>query len=380
MAHICMVLRGDIRYDGRVRKEIATLVRAGHEIDLVVSDFRRSESGGEDLAIKIHYVPATVWPSAARNFFEQLVFNRKAASVIRKLRPSHIHCHDLSSLLAGVWAKKELGATLVFDAHELMPESMGGIREAVWGRIERKCLPTCDHVIMPEKNRIAYFKRKYPGTREMSLLENFPRRTEIPRERQDLFRRIYPIAKDQKVVLYTGLIAARRHVEELIDSMAMCGNEFVLVLLGRSFKGYEERLRERITKTGLEKRVFLHDAVPHAEILTYMAAGDIGTAFYSNTNVNDYYCASNKLFEYIALEKPVLTNAYPGLLQTVEKFSQGVCLKEINPKSLSDAYITAIDSNLVTPGSKKFFWEDEEHILLELYDEELARPLCSARV
>jgi glycosyltransferase involved in cell wall biosynthesis len=257
---------------------------------------------------------------------------------------------------------------------------MGGIREAVWGRIERKCLPTCDHVIMPEKNRIAYFKRKYPGTREMSLLENFPRRTEIPRERQDLFRRIYPIAKDQKVVLYTGLIAARRHVEELIDSMAMCGNEFVLVLLGRSFKGYEERLRERITKTGLEKRVFLHDAVPHAEILTYMAAGDIGTAFYSNTNVNDYYCASNKLFEYIALEKPVLTNAYPGLLQTVEKFSQGVCLKEINPKSLSDAYITAIDSNLVTPGSKKFFWEDEEHILLELYDEELARPLCSARV
>jgi glycosyltransferase involved in cell wall biosynthesis len=283
------------------------------------------------------------------------------------LAPTHIHCHDLNSLLAGVWAKKEIGAKLTFDAHELMPESMGGIRQTVWGRIEKKCLKSCDQVIMPEKNRIAYFKKKYPDVGEILLLENFPRRTEIPTEREDLFRRIYPIAKDQKIVLHTGLIAARRQVEELIDSMALCGDEFALVLLGRTFKGYEQTLRDRIKKSGLNQRVFLHDAVPYADILRYMAAGDIGTAFYSNINVNNYYCASNKMFEYIALEKPVLTNNYPGLLEYVEKFRQGICLNEITPTNLAKAYADACNPRAVTRGARKFFWEHEEHALLRMY-------------
>ena len=69
MAQIAMVLRGDIRYDGRVRKEINTLLRGGHDIDLVVSDFSRTQSGGEDLGIRIHYVPATLWPSRCQEFF-----------------------------------------------------------------------------------------------------------------------------------------------------------------------------------------------------------------------------------------------------------------------------------------------------------------------
>jgi glycosyltransferase involved in cell wall biosynthesis len=370
MSHIVMILLCDIRYDGRVRKEIHTLTAAGHRLELVVADFKRTGCGGEDLGIRIHYVPMTLWPDPAMNFLSQIVFNQKAAAIIRGLAPTHIHCHDLSTLLAGVWAKKKTGAKLIFDAHELMPESMGGIREAVWGRIERKCIGCCDSIIMPEKNRIAYFREKYPQVGKVLLLENFPRRNQIPEQRRDLFREVYPISKDQKIVLYTGLIAAKRHVEELIDSMALCNEEFVLVLLGRAFKGYEQTLRKRIQNARLQQRVFLHDAVPHAEILNYMASCDIGTAFYSNINVNNYYCASNKLYEYIALGKPLLTNNYPGLIEIVAKFGQGVCLENITPANLAAAFVRACDQRHVTPGSKLFFWEDQEDVLVRLLDTE----------
>lgn len=378
MAHIVMVLLGDIRYDGRVRKEIHTLTAAGHRIELVVADFRKNRSGGEDLGIRIHYVPITLWPNPAMNFLSQMRFNQKAASIISELAPTHIHCHDLSTLLAGVWAKKKTGAKIVFDAHELMPESMGGIRKAVWGRIEKQCLESCDHIIMPEKNRIAYFKQKYPKVGEVSLLENYPRHTDIPEQSYDLFRDVYPIGRDQKIILHTGLIAAKRQVEELIDSIARCGEEFVLVLLGRTFKGYEHTLRERIQKSGLQKRVFLHDAVPHAEILSYMASGDIGTAFYSNINVNNYYCASNKLYEYIALKKPVLTNNYPGLLENVERFGQGVCLKEITPVSLAAAIVRACDPLFIAPGRKRFFWEQQQDVLIRLYESKVSTTVVLA--
>lgn len=54
LAHISMVLWGDVRYDGRVRKEIDRLVKAGPRIELVVSDFSKNGSGGENLVITIH--------------------------------------------------------------------------------------------------------------------------------------------------------------------------------------------------------------------------------------------------------------------------------------------------------------------------------------
>ena len=379
MANIVMALLADIRYDGRVRKEIQTLTSAGHKLELVAADFKKTGSGGDDLGIPVHYIPITLWSNPAMNFLEQMRFNREAASIIIKLAPTYIHCHDLNTLLAGVWAKKKTGAKLTFDAHELMPESMGGVREAVWSRIERKCVESCDKIIMPEKNRIAYFKKKYPRVGDVLLLENFPRRDELPKNSEDPFRKIYPIARDQKIVLYTGLIAAKRSVEELIDSMALCGDEFVLVLLGRTFKGYEQSLRERIRKGGLEKKVFLHDAVPYAHILKYMAAGDIGTAFYRNTNINNYYCASNKLFEYIALGKPVLTNNYPGLLESLERYRQGVCLDKITPENLANAYLRVCDPLAIVPGFKRFFWEQQQDVLIRLYENQ-TRVIAGAKL
>jgi glycosyltransferase involved in cell wall biosynthesis len=99
-----------------------------------------------------------------------------------------------------------------------------------------------------------------------------------------------------------------------------------------------------------------------------MAAGDIGTAFYSNINVNNYYCASNKLFEYIALEKPVLTNNYPGLIERVERLKLGVCLDAITPENLASAYVRAFDSTVLRRGSAKFFWEIHENELVGLYN------------
>lgn len=369
MAHIGMVLIGDIRYDGRVRKEIGTLVNAGHYLELVVSDFNKNGSGGEDLGINIHYIPMRLWSIPALNFLEQLLFNYKAASILTQLPLTHIHCHDLSSLLAGVWVKEQLNAELVFDAHELMPESMGGCRERIWGYIEKCCVKSCDHIIMPEKNRIAYFTKKYHKIPKPLLLENFPCKKEIPTIIYNLFRDTLPVKKDQKIILYTGAISYGTYIEELIESMTMSCNIFVLVILGRAFKEYDETIRRKIKELSLAERVFLHGAVPHADILKYMASCDIGMALYRNTDLNNYYCASNKLYEYIALSKTVITNNYPGLLERVENFRQGICLAEVTPKSLAEAYICINNSSCITPGARKYFWEDVADGLLQLYNQ-----------
>jgi glycosyltransferase involved in cell wall biosynthesis len=140
------------------------------------------------------------------------------------------------------------------------------------------------------------------------------------------------------------------------------------VLLGMTFRGYKEILWTKIRKLGLQDRIFLHDPVPHSEILRFMASCDVGTAFYRNTNVNNFYCASNKLYEYIALNKVVLTNNYPGLLDTVEKYRQGICLAEVTPRSLADAYQRASNPGYITPGVNKYFWDDEADNFTQVYE------------
>ncbi len=303
-------------------------------------------------------------------FLEQLKFNRAAASSLCPRWLRRTFTATTSTAFFPVSGQSErTGAKLVFDAHELMPESMGGMKEKIWGRIEKQCVNNCDHIVMPEQNRIAYFRNKYPQLSDLVLLENFPRKTDIPTRRKDLFRKKYPIQREQKIILHTGLIAAKRHVEDLVESMALCDEEFVLVLLGIAFNGYDEILRSKIKKLALERRVFLHDPVPQTQILQYMACCDIGTAFYQNTNINNVYCASNKLYEYIALDKVVLTNNYPGLIESVQRWRQGICLAEVSPKSLASAYLHAADPTVVAPGAKKSFWDDQEEYLVQMYQD-----------
>jgi len=367
MAQIVMTLIGDIQYDGRARKEIATLRGAGHSVELIVSDFSGRGTGGEGLGIAIHFIPMKLRRTAAGNFLEQLVFNLRAYRKILEIAPEFIHCHDLTTLLAGALAHTPAEAQLVFDAHELLPESMGGLKGRIWGCIEKRCVRRTDVVILPEINRLEYFRKKYPDLDEVRLLENFPRREDLPTGNSDYLREKFHISADSTIVLHTGAIAPSRHVEDIVDAISLCDDRIVAVILGRSFKGYANGIREKIDDLELNDRVFLHDPVPHSEMMAVMASCDIGTALYRNDNANNYYCASNKLYECIALRKAVVTNDYPGLLKVVRDDRLGICLARVDAETLSDAFQRAADGTGLALGSKAYYWEDQADSLIDIF-------------
>lgn len=367
MSHIIMTLIGNIQYDGRVRKEIATLRDAGHRVELIVSDFSGKQSGQQGLNIPIHFIPITMRTSALGNFLEQLRFNLRASRLIKELSPDFIHCHDLTALLAGTLAHRKVNCHLIFDAHELLPESMGGIKEKIWERIERFCVKQVDTVIMPEVNRIRYFQNKYPGLKDIRLLENFPRQADLPQANSGYLRQRFPIPSENKIILHTGAVAPARHIEEIIDAVAMCPANISAVILGLTFKGYDSHVQDKIVALGLQDRVFLHGPVPHSEMLNIMSSCDIGTAFYRNSNLNNYYCASNKLYECISLGKAVVTNDYPGLIEVVQNNKLGVCVKEMTPQALAVAFLEAADDDNLQLGAKSYFWESQASVLTDIY-------------
>lgn len=358
-----MLLIGNINTDGRVQKEIATLKSRGHAVTLILWSYTGAKPDHEKLGIDIIEYPHVLVASATRNFLRQLQFNFFALRHLKRLRPDIVQCNDLNALMAGALFRRH--AHIIYDAHELFPESQDGPRKLIWGLLERLMVPACHAFIQPEKNRRAYFAKKF-GLVETSiaLVENFPL-GQYPFSGQNRLREKLDIQADKKIVLYTGMLGSGREIENMIQAMSLLESRYLLVLLGPTFKGYDRELSDLVAKLGLANRVKFHPTIPNREMLDYINSGDIGLVFYKNTNLNNFWCASNKLYEFILCGKPVITNDYPGLKEVVEKNSLGACLSDSTPELIAQAVERV--ASMQPASHESYIWERQEETYLGLF-------------
>lgn len=359
-----MLLIGNINTDGRVQKEIASLKARGHAVTLILWSYTGAQADKANLGVEVIDYPYLLVKSAAANFIRQMLFNIFALGHLKRLRPDIVQCNDLNTLIAGYLFRRH--AHIIYDAHELLPESLEGPRKLIWGFLERMMVPACHAYIQPEKNRLAYFAKKY-GLPEntIALVENFPL-GKYPFSGRNRLRERFGIPMEKRIVLYTGLLGSGREIENMIQAMTLVNARFVLVLLGPTFKGYDQELDALVAKLGLQERIKLHPAIPNVEMLDHINSGDIGLIFYKNTNLNNFWCASNKLYEFILCGKPVITNDYPGLKEVVEKNCLGACLSDSTPELIAEAVNAVADMKPVQAHSP-YVWERQEETYLGLF-------------
>jgi glycosyltransferase involved in cell wall biosynthesis len=77
--------------------------------------------------------------------------------------------------------------------------------------------------------------------------------------------------------------------------------------------------------------------VQYDKLPSYTASAQVGLLFYRNTCRNNYYCAPNKLYEYMMMGLPVITCNYPGLVEFVEGQGIGICVDPEDPKAIAAA-------------------------------------------
>ena len=97
MRKIVFILWGNIKYDGRVQREIHTLRKNGYNVELILQNF-----GNDDLTkydFKIRYFDFTPKSHPIRNFFLPFQFCRAAAKFLGEIQPDIVHCNDLNTLL-----------------------------------------------------------------------------------------------------------------------------------------------------------------------------------------------------------------------------------------------------------------------------------------
>lgn len=366
MNKIAVILYGNIRYDGRVQKEINTLKSNGKEVILFISDFEKDDKI-ENYNFKINIIRDKFKKRGViYTLLNLLFFNISVYKKLKNQNIQYIHCNDLNTLLLAKYFSKV--GKIIFDAHELYPEAQNNkIKMFIWNLIEKLNIKYVYKIIEPEINRLEYFKNKYNLKNEkIILIENFPKNKILDEEKKYFFKK-YKYETNKKIALYIGIIEKERNILEILKSIKI-NKDLVLFCIGKCPDiNYKKELEFFVKENNMEERVFFKENIPQTEVLEATNSADITFIFYQNINLNNYYCASNKLYEALNCGVKILTNDYPGIISVTKDIPNVYRIKNMTIKELEKGINHLL--NVKEIKKTEFYWEKQETRFIKIYSE-----------
>ncbi len=124
-------------------------------------------------------------------------------------------------------------------------------------------------------------------------------------------REKYGIKKDEILLFFMGWIYGFSGMKEVAESISTTNNEKVKLMIVGEGDLYEPLLRMKSEKN-LDGRLILTGKVPFGDIPKYLAAADICLlpAYKNEIMMN---IVPIKIYEYMAMGKPVIATALPGI-------------------------------------------------------------------
>jgi glycosyltransferase involved in cell wall biosynthesis len=364
IAEVVFVYVGELEYRGRLRKEIRSLRDAGAACRLVIGNV-----SGKPVDPALHYFPIEEHPvplfnGKARFFLRLFPFAWTCGRKIARSGCDVVFCLGIYAVLAGVVAKWfRPGLRLVFDNNELYLESFQNrLKRAIWKPLQKMAIRSSDFIIHAERNRMDYFRRVYGGNdKTQVVIENFPQYYPSMNRRADT---AVPLP-----VIYLGALGDDRYTEELIEAGRMMHGLINLDLVGFGEPEVMKILHQRYGSRPAEN-VRILPPVPYDHIPSLLERYLIGIAFYKNTNLNNYFCAPNKVYDYIMSGMAVIANDYPGLRSVLEDNRLGVCVRDITPSSIESAVSRIVSearwNNITEETRRRYSWESQEAILRDI--------------
>ncbi len=367
---VACTLVGTLAIRGRLLKQLAALKTAGISTKLYYGDIGEVPLKREDFDFPIEVISTPLKKSKAVLFLRQMRYGLQAGRRIAESDATHVICFALESLLAGVVAKRRRPELkLIFDSSELHVEAyINPVKKRVWAMIQKYCVPFCDIIMHAEENRMSYFKEHHdpaPDKRVHFLLENLP--YFIPGEKL----REKP-AKPPLRVLYVGVMGPDRFTPQLVDIFRELGPDYTLDLVGpvmpQSFAGDLEKKMSEVDTPNVTVR----PAIPHKEMSNLIQDFHVGIALYRNDNLCNYYCAPNKVYDYLMNGVAVIANDYPGLRKVLEVGEVGACVENVDLhcfKAALELIASEQRSNNITDDvRKRYSWEAQNPGYIALFD------------
>ncbi|MTI40902.1 glycosyltransferase family 4 protein [Fulvivirga lutimaris] len=339
--------------DSRVENEAISLIKAGHEVHLFSLDYDGRKSRETINGIFVHRYKAdklTYKLSAlAYTFpFFHIRIKKSIIQFIDEVKPEAIHIHDMVIAKAVMNVNKDL--LVVLDLHENRPEIMKHykhvneglgkwlINTKKWNRVQDELIKRCDHLILvtEEAKQVATGK----GLKNADQITVVPN-TILPEVylNYTIDQSIQNKFKDSFNLVYLGDTSFRRGTDTAIKSIALLKNKIPnvkLILVGDS--SIDDQLKQLASGLNVSEYVSFEGWQDVSLFSSYVQASDICLSPLKRNTHHDTTFA-NKLFQYMAMGKPVVVSNSTTQANVVNSENCGLVFEAEDEKELADQVI-----------------------------------------
>lgn len=364
--------------ESRIMKEVQSLLTHG-VVDEVILVGKRSEGLAQEELLGPHQrvirVAAPTWrPRGLLGFLiSYLTFQARVVRRLRGQRWNLTTCHSLSVLGIGVYFKLTRGIPLIYDAHELETEVHGatGIKRVIGKALERGYMPAVDYLIVVSDAIRQWYVHHY-AIRRIAVVRNVPLKRPVVVE-SALLREAFGIPADELVFIYQGLLSPARGVDTILRAFRQLPGHYHVVFMGGG-----EMVQQIAEESRNVTNIHYLEAVPPDDVHRFTASADVGLHLIRNTCLNHYFCAPNKVFEYLMSGIPQIISDFPEMRRVLDN---GRCGWAIEPEvEALVATVLKLDKSVISEKKSnvlevrmRWGWEFEEQRLLLAYQTVLGK-------
>lgn len=315
---MCVVRQYYYPLDIRVRREVEALLSAGHDVDVVCLRAPGERRVEREDQLTVRRLPLKHARGGGVRYVTRYTTFLLLASVVvaaRHLRRPYdlVQVHSMPDILvlAGL-IPRLLGARVVLDLHEVMPEffatkfgrpiSHPAVKLVV--AAERLSIKLADHALTcTEQMRDAFVSRGAPAEKITVILNSAD---------ENVFRvddSARPSSADRFTLVCHGSIEERYGLDVVVEALALLPDELSDIHFDIYGDGAFRPCLERLAEDrGLADRVhFSQGFVPMEELLAGLRAADAGVVAMKQDAFRDLtHC--NKMYEFLALRLPVISS------------------------------------------------------------------------
>lgn len=244
-------------------------------------------------------------------------------------------------LTVAVWIARQVSVcrpNLIYLCSELPVQR----RQLPYRVFERLLSSHLTGIIANNSYRVEFIRKKLGDKAQCAVVPNSPSTSDLRVENDQSCREFFPgITKNELVLLYQGIATSDRCLIEVCEAIAQIksGIRFLIVGAQPDESHYVKQLCRFISSRGLEGLVRIIPWMDYGRLLGLTRSADMGILLYRNVDLNHYYCAPNKLFEYMSLGVPCIASDFPEMRSIVEGEGVGIVVNPELPRAIAEAIV-----------------------------------------
>lgn len=353
-----MILESTFPPDERVENEINILISKGYNILLACRAKDKTYQVEEMPKLTIYRIPISkfIYKSSAVALqfpFYFKFWKKHLEKIIKQSKIDVIHVHDLPLVDVALKLSKKFGVPIVADYHENRPEIMKMykftktfpgkyiISIKKWHEYQLQNTPKVDHLILVTEEAKDYYAKNYAiNPQKITVLPNYIslnrfKKFELPDD-------FLPEFQKKFIVTYFGDTGLRRGLLSIIEAADLLKDKSNIhfIIIGTS---KEQPIIEKKIEHLKLKNITLTGWIPISEAVKYINISKVGLCpFLRNIHHDTTY--ANKMFQFLALGKPVIVSDCTAQKNFVIKESCGLVFEAGNSKELSDRIIDLMEN------------------------------------